>query len=181
MASHVQVSSSPVDVADHGQHLGMSHLLLSIYLNDHLLGATAGVELFRRAAHGQRDTPAGPVLDRLSREVAEDREELITIMARLEIPVRHYKVAAGWLGEKVGRLKLNGHLLGRSPLSDLVELEALRLGVEGKASMWRVLLCVADDEPRLEHTEVELLLDRARRQAEELEQQRLARGCAVLT
>jgi hypothetical protein len=43
------------------------------------------------------------------------------------------------MGEKAARLKLNGHLLARSPLSSLEELEMLRLGVEGKAAGWRTL------------------------------------------
>jgi hypothetical protein len=46
--------------------------------------------------------------------------------------VRGYKVGVAWIGEKIGRLKFNGRLLGRLPLSDLEELELLRLGVEGK-------------------------------------------------
>jgi hypothetical protein len=36
-------------------------------------------------------------------------------------------------GEKAGRLKFNGRLPARSPLSNLEELEMLRLGVKGKA------------------------------------------------
>jgi hypothetical protein len=45
-------------------------------------------------------------------------------MHRLGVPVRHYKVAAGWALEKAGWLKTNGRLLHRSSLSELVELEA---------------------------------------------------------
>ena len=40
-------------------------------------------------------------------------------------------MVAGWVAEKAGRLKLNGSLLTYSPLSRLVELEGLSLGVEG--------------------------------------------------
>jgi hypothetical protein len=43
------------------------------------------------------------------------------------------------MGEKAARLKLNGHLLARSSLSSLEEVEMLRLGVEGKAAGWRTL------------------------------------------
>ena len=55
-------------------------------------------------------------------------------MKTLGIAPRTYKVYAGWIGERAGRLKLNGHLLSRSPLSSLEELELLRLAVEGKAA-----------------------------------------------
>ena len=46
-------------------------------------------------------------------------------MAALGIPIRAYKVYAAWIGEKAARLKLNGYLLARSPLSSLEELECL--------------------------------------------------------
>ena len=50
---------------------------LDTYLADHLAGATAGVEMFRRAAREQAGGPAGPELARLAGQVAEDREALV--------------------------------------------------------------------------------------------------------
>ena len=47
------------------------------------------------------------------------------------------KVAAGWTAEKIGRLKPNAQLRGYSPLSPLVELEGLLIGIQGKLAMWR--------------------------------------------
>jgi hypothetical protein len=113
--------------------------LLGIYLNDHLAGATGGTQLARRAAGGAGGTSASGDLRRFAAEVAQDRATLLQIMAALGLPVRHYKVYAAWIGEKAGRLKFNGHLTSRSPLSSLEELEMLRLGVEGKAAGWRTL------------------------------------------
>jgi hypothetical protein len=144
------------------------HGLLGIYLNDHLAGATAGTEVARRAAGSQRRSTDGEALQRLADEIAEDRTVLIEIMGTLGIPVRHYKVYAGWAAEKVGRLKLNGRIRGRSPLSDLVELESLRLGVEGKGAMWRVLRILADTEHRLDPRRLDGLLKRAEAQARKL-------------
>ena len=74
----------------------------------------------------------------LAAEITQDRLALIKIMGTLGIPVRGYKVFAGWVGEKAGRVKLNGHVLTRSPLSRLEETELLRLGVEGKAAAMAV-------------------------------------------
>ena len=54
-------------------------------------------------------------------------------------------MAAGWTGEKVGRLKPNAQLRGYSPLSPLVELEGLLIGIQGKLAMWSVLAEVADE------------------------------------
>jgi hypothetical protein len=120
-------------------------------------------------------------LTRITREIEEDREALLEIMTALEVPVRQYKVASAWVIEKVGRLKLNGRLLDRSPLSSLVELEALRLGVEGKACLWRTLLHVAKHEPRLDSSRLDTLLDRATRQLESLEELRTGAAAEALT
>jgi hypothetical protein len=149
-----------------------NNALLGIYLNDHLAGATGGTELARRLASSD-DQWSGGDLGRLADEIAEDRTTLMEIMERLRIPVRQYKVLAGWAGEKVARLKLNGHLLSRSPLSRLVELEAMRLGVEGKAAGWRTLLVRAEHDDRLDVPQLRRLLERAREQAETLEKLRV--------
>lgn len=153
--------------------------LLGIYLNDHLAGATGGVELVRRSAGAHRGGPAGATLSRLATEIEQDRESLLQMMAALEVPVRQYKVYSAWVAEKVGRLKLNGHLLDRSPLSSLIELETLRLGVEGKACLWRTLRRVAEHEPRLDVAGLEGLLQRATRQVDTLEELRVQAATEV--
>lgn len=43
------------------------------------------------------------------------------------------------VGERVGRLKPNGSVLRRAPLSDLVEVEALLDAVHAKQAGWRAL------------------------------------------
>jgi hypothetical protein len=152
---------------------GGATALLGIYLNDHLAGATGGLELARRAARANRGSAVGDAFERLTVEIAEDRAALRQTMTTLGVPVRRYKLYAAWAAEKVGRAKFNGRVLRRSPLSGLVETEALRLGVEGKAALWRVLLRIADRDTRLNTERLHRLLDRARRQVEELEELRL--------
>ncbi|RZE96751.1 hypothetical protein C0R04_09990 [Streptomyces albidoflavus] len=153
--------------------------LLAIYLNDHLAGAAGGVELLRRAAQAGRDQAASRQLHDLTDEVADDRASLMEIMRELDIPVRRSRIVLGRLGEKAGRLKTNGHLLSRSPLSDLLELEAMRLGVEGKACCWRTLRELADTDPRLDPQRLDRLLRRAETQIARLE--RLRGQAAVAT
>jgi hypothetical protein len=155
--------------------------LLGIYLNDHLAGATLGAELARRMARSHRGREDSGPLNRLAAEIAQDRSALITIMAELGVPVRTYKVGAAWIGEKAGRLKFNGRLLARSPLSDLEELELLRLGVEGKAAGWRTLRVRADTDARLDAGHLDELISRASRQVEELEELRVRAASRVLT
>ncbi|MCW2932305.1 MAG: hypothetical protein JWM19_3267, partial [Actinomycetia bacterium] len=104
---------------------------------------------------------------------ATDRSALIRFMTTLGIKVRGYKIFAAWAGEKAGRLKFNGHLLTRSPLSNLEETEVLRLGVEGKAAGWRTLRAVAECDRRLDAGQLDELLARATGQSDTLESLRV--------
>jgi hypothetical protein len=148
-------------------------MLLSIYLNDHLAGATVARELAQRAAGSNRDTDYGPLFERLATEIREDREALLSIMDALGVATNQAKVLGGWWGEKLGRLKLNGRLLDYSPLSRVVELEALTLGVTGKAALWRTLETLELNALALPEIDFVQLRERAERQLEELEQHRL--------
>jgi hypothetical protein len=147
--------------------------LLATYLNDHLAGATGGLELARRAAGSNRGTAYGPPLERLGEEIGEDREALQEIMERLGVGRDRLKIALSWGAEEAGRLKLNGRLFGYSPLSRLEELELLSLGVEGKLSLWRALDRTIGGDPRLAGVGLEALIGRARSQRRRLETLRL--------
>jgi hypothetical protein len=146
--------------------------LLATYLNDHLAGATVGLELVRRARDQNEGTPLGRFLEVLADEIEEDRETLKAVMESMEVGTDRIKVAAGWVGEKIGRLKPNNRLFGYSPLSRLIELEALALGVEGKRSLWQSLRHLND--ARLAQFDFDALLERARSQRDELQERRLA-------
>jgi hypothetical protein len=146
---------------------------LSVYLNDHLAGATGGRELAKRAAASNEDSEYGPFLAELEHEIAEDRASLIRIMERFDVKQDRLKTTGAYIGEKLGRLKPNAQLTGYSPLSRVVELEFLVLGVTGKLGLWRSLLAVADDDERLDPQELTVLAERAERQRDELEPHRL--------
>src|SRR5918911_1194517 len=105
---------------------------LSVYLNDHLAGATGGRELAKRAAASNEDSEYGPFLAELEHEIAEDRASLIRIMERFDVKQDRLKTTGAYIGEMLGRLKPNAQLTGYSPLSRVVELEFLVLGVTGK-------------------------------------------------
>jgi hypothetical protein len=145
---------------------------LSIYLNDHLAGSTAGLDLARRAASSNEGTPYGRVLAEVAEEIAEDREALVDMMDRLSVRHDRLKVAGAWAFEKLGRLKPNGSLFSYSPLSRLVEIEGLALGVDGKLSLWQSLKITHGDDPRLRGVDLDALIARARSQRQRLERQR---------
>jgi len=151
--------------------------VLPIYLNDHLLGSTAGLELARRARKANEGSELGELLARLEAEIDEDRETLRRVMTAVDAGEDKAKVVAGWTAEKLGRLKLNGKLLGHSPLSTVVELEGLSLGIQGKAALWKMLGAI--DEPRLKEFDFAALWKRAERQSAELEPHRIAAGKAA--
>ena len=113
--------------------------LLRTYLQDHHAGATAGLELAKRAAGANKDNDYGAELERIADEIAEDRSVLEQVMERLEISPSKLKDAGGWTAEKLGRLKPNNRLLSYSPLSRVIELEGLMIGVTGKQALWEAL------------------------------------------
>lgn len=149
-------------------------MLLATYLNDHLAGATAGRELAQRSAASNRGSDLGRFLAELAREIDEDRDVLLALMSGLGVGTDRLKVFGGWAAEKLGRLKLNGRLFSYSPLSRLVELEGLALGVRGKLALWQALKVIQDGEPALAKTDLISLSHRAERQLDELEHHRQA-------
>ena len=147
--------------------------LLATYLNDHLAGSTVGLELAKRARRSNEDNDYGEVLTRVAREIEEDREALQKLMDALEIGRDRPKLLAAWTAEKFGRLKPNGRVLSYSPLSRLVELEALGLGISGKLSLWQTLAELAGEDVRLDPAELARLAERAERQRTEVSELRL--------
>ena len=145
--------------------------MLKTYLQDHHAGATGGLELARRSAGANSDNEYGAELEAIAEEIAEDREALERAMELLEVKPSTIKDAAGWTAEKFGRLKPNNSVLGYSPLSRVVELEGLVLGVTGKLALWEALRTVVGD--RLEDIDFGVLADRALDQRARLKALRL--------
>jgi hypothetical protein len=140
---------------------------VAIYLRNHEAAAQAGRDLFRRTAANQRDRPYAGELTGLTAEVEEDFQTLRAIMRAVRVSPDLVQGLALRLGERVGRFKPNGRLLGRSPLSDLIEVEALVVAVRAKAAGWQALSSVpAPDWSDVADTQV--LYDRALEQAERL-------------
>jgi hypothetical protein len=144
---------------------------LPIYLNDQLFQQTVAVELCRRAQRASAAGELGTFLAALETELAADRDELLRTMARRGVRPSRGRIAGARVAERLGRLKLNGHLTRPSPLSRLVELDGLATLLEAKRGFW---LALGDDE------QLHALADRARDQRERLEPYRLAAARACL-
>ena len=113
--------------------------LLRIYLEDHLAGATAGAQRAARLAEAERDAADGQTLAVFATDVAADRDALLALMDVVGVEPSKLKTGIAAVGEKLGALKPNGRLADRSPLSAVVEIEAMQMAVRGKRSLWETL------------------------------------------
>lgn len=147
--------------------------LLGIYLNDHLAGSAGGLALARRIAENHRRTTVHEQTATIATDIEQDRDALLAIMRALHIRPKQVRAQVAVLAERAARLKLNGHLLTRSPLSSVLEFEGMRLGVEGKLACWRSLLRVADQYAKLDVARLDELCRRAEDQIALLDQMRL--------
>ena len=126
-------------------------------------------EIARRSQRSNQGTPLGDVLTRVADEIAEDVATFQQIMGRLGIPRSRVKPALAIVGERFGRLKLNGRLTEYSPLSRFEELDVLRMGIDGKIVLWANLRDLTGLASRLPDVDFEALIERARRQRDTIE------------
>jgi hypothetical protein len=149
----------------------VSDRYLPIYLNDHLAGSVAGIELARRLKSSNEGSTLGDAVAEVCTEIEADQQTLRQLMDHLQVGESRLKPAAAWLVEKLGRLKLNGQLRGYSPLSRVVEIEGLLAGIAAKRLLWQALGRVYDKG--LPGFDFDALLTRAEAQQRRLEACRL--------
>lgn len=119
--------------------------LLGLYLSDHLSGSTAGVSRIQRMAEAYADTPVAADLARVSAELQRERDLLEGLIHDLGVRQRPHRQAAAWLAEHAGRLKLNGRIVRRSPMTMVLEAELMRGAILGKIGGWQTLEELAPD------------------------------------
>jgi hypothetical protein len=144
--------------------------LLAIYLRDHHAAAVAGARVARRVATAVERDSGNQDLRRVASEIGQDLNVLEEIMRRLGVEPDRVKDSFSRIAERLGRLKLNGRLLRRSPLSDLLELETLVVGITGKQALWVSLREV----PSIRIEELDQLFERAQAQKRVVENARVA-------
>ena len=113
--------------------------LLNLYISDHLTGATAGMSRIERMAEANVDTPVFAELSMLAHEIRNERRFLEQLLEDLGFKQLPHRQAASWVGEKVARLKNNGRLVKRSPMTLVLEAELMRSAVIGKKGGWETL------------------------------------------
>jgi hypothetical protein len=155
----------------------MSDRLLGIYMTDHLALGTFALELARRAQRVHQRTELGTALTRVAEEgIATDITFYKEMMRRLGLSCCSPKVALAIAGECLGRVKLNGRVRRRSPLSTFEELDFVVMAIENKVVLWENLRDLAGLSERLPDVNFEQLIARAHAQRSQLEPFRLQAG-----
>jgi hypothetical protein len=159
----------------------MSSKALSTYLNDHLAGSVAALELLDHLAELHSDPDRKRFFTGLRAEVEEDQsvlQQLIKKVGGEESPARK---AAAWLTEKLGRVKLRLDDAGDGQFRVLEAIEAVGLGIQGKLALWRALGAVTGRVPQLQGVDYTRLEQRAMQQHQQVEGQRLQTARVALT
>ena len=153
---------------------------IDVYLNDHLAGAMLGSDLVEQIEAQNHGTALGELMESLAPQIEQDRQALIDLMQQLDSSKNPVKQATAWIAEKASRAKFSGMTSGEPELGTFMALEALALGVRGKACMWKALKQVADQHPPIASMNLDELIDRAHTQQDALERERLAAGTRAL-
>lgn len=143
---------------------------LSAYLNDHLAGSAAALQLVRRRRDREGDSALGRALTRLATEIDEDRATLERVMDELGVARNPAKQLGALGADLLMRVKqmLPTVGVGSAETALLEDLELLSLGIEGKALLWQALRTLGT-APEIDGFDFDRLEARAREQRALLE------------
>ncbi len=145
---------------------------LQSYLNDHLAGATTGLELIEFLISTHAGEPQALFFEDLRREVEADQKTLRDLISHLGFEPGTTRQAAAWTMEKLARIKFLLAGPSKGNLGELEAMEALAMGIEGKKALWAALTVVTDVPP-LQALDLAQLQQRAGEQRARLEVLRL--------
>jgi hypothetical protein len=151
---------------------------LSTYLNDHLAGANFALEILEHLHTENSDLMKS--LAALRTDIEQDREQLKTLMARLDIEESRVRKATGWLAEQFAEVKLYAEDEDGA-MRRLERLESLAIGIEGKIALWKALDAAAPMNSELGGLNYEELGSRGQDQRERVEVLRIAASRAALS
>ena len=143
---------------------------LKIYLGDHAALMTAELELIARCRNSNKEGETVPdlprFLEQLASEVRNQKQTLLDLLSDMGGNRPVSKEMAGWVMEKLGRLKMNGEWTKYSDLSRVVELEAMLMASQSRVLLWETLveLDVRGETRRLS----EAFVDRAKAHVDRL-------------
>jgi hypothetical protein len=109
---------------------------LDTYLNDHLAGAVAALELIEHRQEDYKNEPLGEFFNRLGADIDADKEVLRELMRSLGIKESTVRQTGAWAAEKVARARLS---IAGDESGLVLALEGLSMGIFGKRMLWRSL------------------------------------------
>ena len=144
---------------------------LDSYLNDHLAGSVAAIELIAHWSKLCGGKPLGEFFDGLEAEISVDQETLRDLMRCLGVEESKVRQASAWAAEKLGRARIV--IAGDEPggLGLVLALEGLIMGITGKQLLWRSL--DAANLPKTEGFDFKELQRRAEGQIKRAEVERI--------
>jgi hypothetical protein len=143
---------------------------LHLYLNNHLAGSVAAIELIDNLISDHPQDRFGKFFRNLRNEIHADQQELRNLIQKVGAKENAIRKAGAWLSEKVGRMKFGDP---NNSLELLQALEGLALGITGKRLLWRSLETISANFPELQGTDFGQLEQRAQDQFEQVEDLRL--------
>jgi hypothetical protein len=146
---------------------------LASYLNDHLAGSVAALELLDHLIKTHETKPLAKFFKDLRDDINADQDVLRKLLRKFKANESAIRKAGGWLAEKFGRAKIQaaGDKFGEMGL--VQALEVLVLGITGKQLLWRALNAAFGTSPLLRGVELSRLEERAIEQIERIEAKRL--------
>jgi hypothetical protein len=159
----------------------MSRDGLITYLNDHLAGSVAALELLDHLIRLRPGTAGERALAAVRTEVEADQQTLQHLLHEVGGKESRVRQAAAWLTEKLGQAKLRLDDPGSGELEMLEALEVLALGIQGKASLWRALAAASAHAPEVRQLDFVALEARAQNQFQRVDSLRLQTAPVALS
>jgi hypothetical protein len=146
---------------------------LATYLNDHLAGAAAGLEMIGHLIDHTKSDETRARLIAVRDGIMEEHRTLRSLMQDLAVGESSTRRLAGWLSEKMTEIKLAVDDQGDGEFHEFEALELLSLGIAGKSCLWTALTAVAEDSPAIRKIDPSVLAQRSDEQRAVVQQLRV--------
>lgn len=149
--------------------------LLHTYLNDHLAGSVAALELIEHLTKKFPGSELESFLADLYAHIEVDQEVLRDLLDAFEQSESSIRKAGAWIAEKFARPKfaIEKEDVSGSGVGLLEALEGLVLGITGKQLLWRALAAASQAWPQLRGPDYAALERRAAEQRDRVEEKRI--------
>jgi hypothetical protein len=141
---------------------------LDTYLNDHLAGAVAALELIEHQQQDCKSESLEEFFRRLRADVDADKDVLSELMRSLGIKESAVRQTGAWAAEKLARARLS---IAGDEAGLVLALEGLIMGIFGKRMLWRSL--ASANLPNGSKWDFAQLQRRAEDQIEQVEAERI--------